>query len=208
MELILKYFPDLTERQKSQFAQLENLYREWNNKINVISRKDIDNIYLHHVLHSLAIAKVIQFKKGSKVLDLGCGGGFPGIPLAIMFPDVQFTLIDGTRKKIKVVNEVAEAIGLTNAKGVHVRAEEHTKKYDFVITRAVALVEKLVIWTDKLIHDDHKNSIPNGIIALKGGNVVEEIGQTNNKVYSEVYPIKDIFDEKYYDEKFVIYIQH
>ncbi|MBT3544438.1 MAG: 16S rRNA (guanine(527)-N(7))-methyltransferase RsmG [Saprospiraceae bacterium] len=208
MELILKYFPDLTERQKSQFAQLENLYKEWNNKINVISRKDIDNIYLHHVLHSLAIAKVIQFKKGSKVLDLGCGGGFPGIPLAIMFPDVQFTLIDGTRKKIKVVNEVAEAIGLTNAKGVHVRAEEHTKKYDFVITRAVALVEKLVIWTDKLIHDDHKNSIPNGIIALKGGNVVEEIGQTNNKVYSEVYPIKDIFDEKYYDEKFVIYIQH
>ena len=208
MELILKYFPDLTERQKSQFAQLENLYKEWNNKINVISRKDIDNIYLHHVLHSLAIAKVIQFKKGSKVLDLGCGGGFPGIPLAIMFPDVQFTLIDGTRKKIKVVNEVAEAIGLTNAKGVHVRAEEYTEKYDFVITRAVALVEKLVIWTDKLIDDDHKNSFPNGIIALKGGNVVEEIGQTNNKVYSEVYPIKDIFDEKYYDEKFVIYIQH
>lgn len=208
MELILKYFPDLTERQKSQFAQLENLYREWNNKINVISRKDIDNIYLHHVLHSLAIAKVIQFKKGSKVLDLGCGGGFPGIPLSIMFPDVQFTLIDGTRKKIKVVNEVAEAIGLTNAKGVHVRAEEYTEKYDFVITRAVALVEKLVIWTDKLIHDDYKNSFPNGIIALKGGNVVEEIGQTNNKVYSEVYPIKDIFDEKYYDEKFVIYIQH
>ena len=157
MELILKYFPDLTERQKSQFAQLENLYKEWNNKINVISRKDIDNIYLHHVLHSLAIAKVIQFKKGSKVLDLGCGGGFPGIPLSIMFPDVQFTLIDGTRKKIKVVNEVSEAIGLTNAKGVHVRAEEYTEKYDFVITRAVALVEKLVIWTDKLIHDDHKN---------------------------------------------------
>ncbi len=208
MELILKYFPDLTEHQKSQFAQLGDLYKEWNDKINVISRKDIDNIYLHHVLHSLAIAKVMQFKEGTKVLDLGCGGGFPGIPMAIMFPDVQFTLIDGTRKKIRVVNEVAEAIGLTNAKGVHVRAEEHKEQYDFVITRAVALVEKLVNWTHKLIHNKHKNSFPNGIIALKGGNVVEEIAQTTNKVSSEVYPIKDIFDEEYYAEKYVIYIQH
>jgi len=208
LELILKYFPDLTDIQKAQFAQLGDLYKEWNDKINVISRKDIDNIYLHHVLHSLAIAKVIKFKKGTTVLDLGCGGGFPGIPMAILFPEVQFTLIDGTRKKIRVVNEVAEAIGLTNAKGVHVRAEEHKLKYDFVITRAVALVEKLVNWTSKLIHDKQKNSFPNGIIALKGGKVKEEISQTTNKVYSEVYPIKDIFDEEYYDEKFVIYIQH
>lgn len=208
MELIHKYFPDLTDTQTAQFAQLEDLYKEWNDKINVISRKDIDNIYLHHVLHSLAIAKVMKFKTGSKILDLGCGGGFPGIPLAIMFPDVDFTLIDGTRKKIRVVNEVAEAIGLKNAKGIHVRAEEHKVKYDFVITRAVALVEKLVNWTYKLIHEEHKNSFPNGIIALKGGKVKEEIAQTTNKVYSEVYPIKDIFDEEYYSEKFVIYIQH
>ena len=207
MELILKYFPDLTETQIAQFAQLGDLYKEWNDKINVISRKDIDNIYLHHVLHSLAIAKVMKFKEGSKVLDLGCGGGFPGIPMAIMFPDVQFTLIDGTRKKILVVNEVAQAIGLTNAKGIHVRAEEHKMKYDFVITRAVALVEKLVNWSHNLIHNNHKNSFPNGIIALKGGKVEEEISQTTNKVNSEVYPIKDIFDEEYYDEKFVIYIQ-
>lgn len=208
MELILKYFPDLSEIQKSQFERLGDLYKEWNDKINVISRKDIDNIYLHHVLHSLAIAKVMKFKKRTSVLDLGCGGGFPGIPMAILFPEVQFTLIDGTRKKIKVVNEVANAIGLTNAKGIHVRAEEHKEKYDFVITRAVALVEKLVNWTQTLIHDDHKNSFPNGIIALKGGNVKEEIAQTTNKVYSEIYPIKDIFDEGYYSEKFVIYIQH
>ncbi len=208
MELILKYFPDLTDIQKSQFAQLGDLYKEWNDKINVISRKDIDNIYLHHVLHSLAIAKVMKFKDDTTVLDLGCGGGFPGIPMAILYPNVKFTLIDGTRKKIKVVNEVAQAIGLTNAKGVHVRAEEHKVKYDFVITRAVALVEKLVNWTHKLIHDTHRNSFPNGIIALKGGNVEEEIAQTTNKVYSEIYPIKDIFDEEYYSEKYVIYIQH
>ena len=207
MELILKYFPDLTETQIAQFAQLGDLYKEWNDKINVISRKDIDNIYLHHVLHSLAIAKVMKFKEGTKVLDLGCGGGFPGIPMAIMFPDVHFTLIDGTRKKILVVNEVAQAIGLTNAKGIHVRAEEHKMKYDFVITRAVALVEKLVNWSHNLIHNKHKNSFPNGIIALKGGNVEEEISQTTNKVNSEVYPIKDIFEEEYYNEKFVIYIQ-
>ena len=208
MELIHKYFPDLTEIQIAQFAQLGDLYKEWNDKINVISRKDIDNIYLHHVLHSLAIAKVMKFKDGTQVLDLGCGGGFPGIPMAIMFPKVQFTLIDGTRKKILVVNEVAQAIGLTNAKGLHVRAEEHKEQYDFVITRAVALVEKLVNWTDKLIHNKHKNTFPNGIIALKGGKVKEEIAQTTNKVYSEVYPIKDIFEEEYYGEKFVIYIQH
>ena len=207
MELILKYFPDLTETQIAQFAQLGDLYKEWNDKINVISRKDIDNIYLHHVLHSLAIAKVMKFKEGTKVLDLGCGGGFPGIPMAIMFPDVHFTLIDGTRKKILVVNEVAQAIGLTNAKGIHVRAEEHKMKYDFVITRAVALVEKLVNWSHNLIHNKHKNSFPNGIIALKGGNVEEEISQTTNKVNSEVYPIKGIFEEEYYNEKFVIYIQ-
>lgn len=208
MELIEKYFNNLTQNQKQQFSQLGNLYKEWNDKINVISRKDIDNIYLHHVLHSLAIAKVIDFQKGSQVLDLGTGGGFPGIPLAIMFPEVNFTLIDGTRKKIKVVNEVANAIDLSNAKGLHVRAEEHKVKYDFVVTRAVALVEKLVGWTHNLIHDDHQNIMPNGIIALKGGNVKKEIKQAPNKVFADIYPISDIFSEEYFEEKSVIYIQH
>ncbi len=207
MELILKHFPQLTDKQKDQFGQLGDLYREWNSKINVISRKDIDNIYLHHILHSLAIAKVINFKSGTSVVDLGTGGGFPGIPLAILFPHVKFTLIDGTRKKIKVVNEVAEALKLENVRGLQMRAEEHKAKYDFVVTRAVAVVEKLVVWCDKLIHQNHKNAMPNGIIALKGGDVEQEISETTNKVYSEVYPISKIFDDPYFDEKYVVYIQ-
>lgn len=173
-----------------------------------MSRKDIENLYLRHVLHSLAIAKVIQFQNGSSILDLGTGGGFPGIPLAIMFPDVQFTLIDGTMKKIRVVNEVAQAINLHNAKGMQMRAEEHKEKYDFVVTRAVAVVDKLVTWSHKLIHDKQNNSYPNGIIALKGGDISTEIAQASQKVYHEVFPIKDIFEEDFFEEKSVVYIQH
>lgn len=208
MELIHKYFHSLTSQQIDQFAQLRDLYRDWNQKINVVSRKDIENLYLRHVLHSLAIAKVIQFQNGSSILDLGTGGGFPGIPLAIMFPDVQFTLIDGTMKKIRVVNEVAQAINLHNAKGMQMRAEEHKEKYDFVVTRAVAVVDKLVTWSHKLIHDKQNNSYPNGIIALKGGDISTEIAQASQKVYHEVFPIKDIFEEDFFEEKSVVYIQH
>lgn len=207
MELIHKYFDKLSDKQISQYEQLLPLYKEWNDKINVISRKDIDNLYLHHVLHSLSIAKMTSWKAGAEIMDLGCGGGFPGIPLGIMFPEVKFTLIDGTRKKIKVVNEVAQAIGLDNVRGLHVRAEEHKKKYDFVVTRAVAIVEKLVNWSQPLIHQKHKHALPNGIIALKGGNIKQEVKDCTNKVYAEITPINDYFEESFFEEKCVVYIQ-
>lgn len=207
MDLIKKHFPALTPTQLDQFEKLGGLYKEWNDKINVISRKDIDNIYIHHVLHSLAIGKVMHFKKDTQILDLGTGGGFPGIPLAILFPEVHFTLIDGTNKKIKVVNAVAQSLELNNATGVHIRAEEVKDKYDFVVTRAVALVEKLVHWSLPLIHNKHRNTYPNGIIALKGGDVKKEVAAANNKIYSEIFPIRNWFDNEYFDEKNVVYIQ-
>ncbi len=207
MERILHYFPNLSEKQISQFSQLGDLYAEWNQKINVISRKDIDNLYIHHVLHSLAIAKFMKFNPEAEVMDLGTGGGFPGIPLAIIFPATKFTLIDGTRKKITVVKEVAEAIGLENVKAIQMRAEEHKHKYDFVITRAVAKLNMLVEWSFKLIKKTDRHIMPNGIIALKGGNLKEEILELPQGNYTEVVPLETFFDEAFFDTKFLIYVQ-
>ena len=207
MELIREYFPKLTEKQMQQFTQLEELYTDWNSKINVISRKDIDNLYERHILHSLAIAKFIKFRTGSKIVDLGTGGGFPGIPLAILFPNVQFTLIDGTGKKITVVNAVAEAIGLENAVGLQARAEELKMRFDFVVTRAVATLDKLRPWTQRLVHQKDVHPIPNGLIALKGGRINAEIAVLGKGTYVETYPLSDYFKEDFFEEKYLVYVQ-
>lgn len=208
MELIKKYFPDLNELQESQFSQLFDLYKDWNEKINVISRKDIDNLYLHHVLHSLAIAKYINIKPNTSIVDLGTGGGFPGIPLAILFPEVEFLLVDSIGKKIKVVEEVCTAIGLKNVKSLHGRVEEiKGQKFDFVITRAVANMLQLVTWSRKLISQKHINIVPNGIIALKGGNIKEELKEIPRGEYYEVVPLKEYFDEEFFEEKVLVYFQ-
>lgn len=204
MEEILKYFPNLTETQRKQLEQLDALYRDWNSKINVISRKDIDNLYLHHVLHSLAIAKFTQFKAGARVLDFGTGGGFPGIPLAIMFPDVQFKLIDRTAKKIRVTNEVAQAIGLKNVVAEQKSGEEEKGKYDFVVSRAVMPLPDLIKIVRKNISKDSRNSIENGVIVLKGGDIKDEIRSFNH--IAEVDEISQWFTEDWFQEKYVIYI--
>ena len=204
MEEILKYFPNLTETQRKQLEQLDALYRDWNSKINVISRKDIDNLYLHHVLHSLAIAKFTQFKAGTRVLDFGTGGGFPGIPLAIMFPDVQFKLIDRTAKKIRVTNEVAQAIGLKNVVAEQKSGEEEKGKYDFVVSRAVMPLPELIKIVRKNIAKDSRNSIENGVIVLKGGDIKDEIKPFNH--IAEVDEISQWFTEDWFQEKYVIYI--
>lgn len=209
MEEILRYFPNLTEAQQIQFAQLDELYRDWNAKINVISRKDIDHLYAHHVIHSLAIAKVVQFKPGAEVLDIGTGGGFPGIPLAILFPETKFTLMDGTRKKITVVQEVANGIGLQNVTALHMRVEEYKlQKFDFAVSRAVAPLEKLVEWSFRLIKQrDQKHILPNGLIALKGGDIQAERKALPRGFYTEVYPLSKFFQDDYYIEKVAIYVQ-
>lgn len=208
MDLILKYFPQLTDVQKAQLEQLDPLYRDWNEKINVISRKDIDNLYLHHVLHSLAIAKVVTFKPGAAVLDIGTGGGFPGIPLAILFPETQFTLVDSIGKKIKVVQEVVEAIGLKNVTALHQRVEDLKKpQFDFAVTRAVTTLDKLSLWSSPLIKNKEQHVLPNGLIALKGGKLREEIKALPKDSYTEVYPVSDFFQEEYYQEKFAVYVQ-
>ena len=209
MDIIKAYFPNLPADQLALLEQLDPLYREWNEKINVISRKDIDNLYLHHVLHSLAIAKVVKFMPGARVLDLGTGGGFPGIPLAILFPETEFILIDGIRKKITVVNEVAAALGLKNVQGFQQRAEERKgRSFDFVVTRAVALMEKIVPWSLPLIRDEQLHAIPNGILALKGGNVKEELKAMPRGTYWEGYPINKMFSEEFFIQKSVVYVQY
>ena len=204
MEEILKYFTYLTDKQKQQFAALFDLYKAWNEKINVISRKDIDNLYLHHVLHSLAIAKAVSFRPGTRILDFGTGGGFPGIPLAILFPETQFKMIDGTGKKIRVVNEVATAIGLENVEAVHLRGEEEKGKYDFVVSRAVMPLPDLMKIVKKNVGKEQRNSLPNGVICLKGGNVEGEMRPF--KKIAEATEITNWFDEDWFKEKFVIYV--
>lgn len=204
MEQILKYFPELTERQKEQFAMLYELYTDWNSKINVISRKDIENLYEHHVLHSLGIAKIIRFRPGTKVMDLGTGGGFPGIPLAILFPETEFHLVDSIGKKIRVAQEVAQAIGLENVRFSHARGEEIKDKYDFVVTRAVMPLVDLMKVARKNIQREMRNSMPNGIIALKGGELDREMASM--KKICVTWDLKDYFTEEYFDTKKVVHV--
>lgn len=204
MEQILRYFPDMTEKQKEQFAMLDALYHDWNSKINVISRKDIDNLYEHHVLHSLAIAKALRFRPGTKVLDFGCGGGFPGVPLAIMFPEAQFRLIDGTGKKVRVAQEVADAIGLENVDACHIRGEEEKGQYDFVVSRAVMPLPDLVKIVRKNIARQQRNSMPNGVLVLKGGNLDGEI-QPFRRV-AEKTELSAWFEEEWFKEKYLVYL--
>ena len=204
MDTIKKYFPNLTEKQIEQYTALYDLYYDWNNKINVISRKDIENLYLHHVLHSLAIAKVITFRPGTTIMDRGCGGGFPGIPLAIMFPEVKFHLVDSIGKKVRVASEIASAIGLKNVTATHSRAQEIKEKYNFVVSRAVMQLPELVKICRKNIGKEQLNALPNGIICLKGGNIQAEVQQYKNII--EIMPLENIFEEEFFKDKKVVYL--
>ena len=203
-EIIKKYFPELTERQQEQFEALDALYHDWNAKINVISRKDIDQLYEHHVLHSLAIAKTIRFRPGTRILDFGTGGGFPGVPLAILFPDCEFKLIDGTGKKIRVAQEVSQAIGLTNCHPEHLRGEDERGQYHFVVSRAVMPLPDLVKIVRKNIAKPQRNALPNGILCLKGGDLQAETQPFRNIV--ETTDISTFFTEDWYKGKYVIYL--
>lgn len=203
-DIISKYFPHLSQKQVSQFEALQGLYGEWNAKINVISRKDIDNLYLHHILHSLAIAKFIDFKQDTNVLDFGTGGGFPGIPLAILFPNANFKLIDGTGKKIRVANEVAHAIGLENVLAQHLRGEEEKGKFDFIVSRAVMPLPDLMKIVRKNVANDQHNALENGVIVLKGGDLQEEV-----RPYRKIAMVEELsqwFDEEWFKTKNLIYV--
>ena len=201
-ELVLKYFPYLTENQKQQFDKLEELYKDWNEKINVISRKDLDSLYEKHVLHSLGIAKVMAFEPGTKVLDIGTGGGFPGIPLAILFPEVQFTLIDSIGKKITVVNAVAEGIGLTNVTAIHGRAEKLKEKFHFVVSRAVTQMPEFLRWLKGKFEKEQFNPKHNGVLYLKGGDLAEELAGLR----CEIYNLDRFFEEDFFETKKVVYL--
>lgn len=204
MDLILKYFPDLTEEQKRQFAALYDLYLDWNSKINVISRKDIENLYEHHVLHSLGIAKVIRFRPGTQIMDLGTGGGFPGIPLAILFPEVQFHLVDSIGKKVRVASEIANSIGLKNVTFRHARAEEEKGKFDFEVSRAVMPLTDLLKIIRKNISSKQQNALPNGLICLKGGELGNETMPVKNK--TTLWDLKEFFEEEFFETKKVVYV--
>lgn len=203
MKLLLNYFPNLNETQISQFEQLQELYQDWNLKINVVSRKDIDELYLRHVLHSLGIAKVQEFMPGSKVLDVGTGGGFPGIPLAILFPETRFHLVDSIGKKIKVVEEVVEGLGLKNVKATNARVETVNEQYDFVVSRAVAQMETFVRWVRNSVEKKSKHELKNGILYLKGGDLIEELSSFPK---ATVYPLSNYFKEDFYETKSVVHL--
>jgi len=204
---IYKYFSDFSDVQKDQFGQLGDLYKSWNQQINVVSRKDIDSIYLHHILHSLSIACFLPFNPGSRILDLGTGGGLPGIPLAIFFPEVEFLLIDGTAKKIKVANEIIDALGLKNAVALHKRSEELKGSFDFVLARAVTRLEKLLPLCLRLVSKKHTHFLPNGIITLKGGDLKDEILEVSKHNEVMKVPISKFYEEEYFEEKYILYIQ-
>lgn len=204
MDIILKYFPNLTDKQKAQFAALYDLYLDWNSKINVISRKDIENLYTHHVLHSLGIAKVISFKSGSSIMDVGTGGGFPGVPLAILFPETRFLLVDSIGKKIKVATEVSNAIGLEKISFRHCRAQEEKGKFDFVVSRAVMPLEELVKIIKKNISKEQQNSLPNGLICLKGGELEGEVAPFRK--YAEIDDLSNFFSEDFFETKKIVYL--
>ena len=201
----MKYFPELTERQREQFAALLPLYEDWNAKINVISRKDMDNFYEHHVLHSLAIAKLQPFKSMSEILHVGTGGGFPGVPLAIMFPLANFHLIDSIGKKIKVVQDVAQQLELTNVRAEQIRAEQVGGEYDFVVSRAVASLPEFVKWVRGKVSDSHYHKLRNGILYLKGGDLEAELAPFKKKV--RTWDIADFFEEEYFETKKVVYLK-
>lgn len=203
-EIVYRYFPDLTALQKKQFDMLSDCYRDWNAKINVISRKDVDSLYIRHVLHSLAIAKYIKFLPGERILDVGTGGGFPGLPLAILFPETDFLLVDSIGKKIKVVNEVASTIGLKNLKGVHSRAEAIDGKFNFIVSRAVTRLKDFYPWVKDKVARQSINAIPNGILYLKGGDLEEEIEESG--LDTTLIPIADYFSEDFFDTKYIVYI--
>ena len=204
MEIILKYFPDLTEEQRRQFAALYDLYIDWNAKINVISRKDIENLYEHHVLHSLGIAKIINFRPGTSIMDLGTGGGFPGIPLAILFPEVKFHLVDSIGKKVRVATEVANAIGLKNVTFRHARAEEEKQLFDFVVSRAVMPLGDLIKIIKKNISPRQQNALPNGLICLKGGELEHEAMPFKNK--TTLHSLSEDCEEEFFQTKKVVYV--
>lgn len=203
MDLILKYFPDLSEQQIEQFAALEALYKDWNSKINVVSRKDIDELYLRHVLHSLGIAKVIRFSDNSSILDVGTGGGFPGVPLAIMFPNCQFHLVDSINKKLKVINAVCEAVELTNVRTTHSRVESIDETYDFIVSRAVTAMPEFTKWVKGKTAKKQRNTLKNGILYLKGGDLTEELKQYTTV---KAYLLSDYFEEDFFETKKVIHL--
>lgn len=203
MDLILKYFPDISDLQREQFKQLERLYNDWNLKINVVSRKDIDELYLRHVLHSLGIAKVMIFKDGTRIMDVGTGGGFPGIPLAILFPKCQFHLVDSIAKKIKVVDEVVEGLGLTNVKTSHSRVEDINEQYDFIVSRAVAAMPTFVRWIKGKVAKKSHNELKNGILYLKGGDLTDEL---QNYTTATTYKLSDYYTEDFFETKKVVHL--